>query len=40
MEKMPVSRGKKHTYAGMDLGYSSSVEVIVSMDNYITEAID
>ena len=32
--------GKKHNYAGMELEYSSPGEVIVSMDSYITEAID
>ena len=32
--------GKKHNYAGMELDYSSPGEVIVSMDSYITEAID
>ena len=37
---MPVVRGKTHTYVGMDLDYSSPGEVIVSMDSYITEAID
>ena len=37
---MPVVRGKNHTYFVMDLGYSFPGEVIVSMDSYITEAID
>ena len=37
---MPVIRGKKHTYVGMDLDYNSSGEVIVPMDSYITEVID
>ena len=37
---MPVVRGAKHTYVGMDLGYRFSGEVIVCMDSYITEAID
>ena len=37
---MSVVRGKKHTYVGMDLDHSSLGEVIVSMDSYITEAID
>ena len=32
-EKMPVARGKKHTYVGMDLNYISPGEVIVSMDS-------
>ena len=39
-ENMPVVRGKKHIYVGMDLDYISSREVIVSMDSYITYAID
>ena len=34
-ENMPVVRGKKHTYSGMDLDYSSPGEVIVSMESYI-----
>ena len=37
---MPVIRGKKHTYVGMNLDYNSSGEVIVPMDSYITEVID
>ena len=37
---MPVARGKKHTYSGMDLDYRSPREVIVSMERYIIEAID
>ena len=37
---MPVARGKKHTYVGMDLDYSSPGEVIVYMDSYIIEVID
>ena len=37
---MPVVRGEKNTYIGMDLGYRLPGEVIVSMDSYITEAID
>ena len=39
-EKVPVVRGKKHTYVGMDLDYRMLGEAIVSMDSYITEAID
>ena len=39
-ENMPFVRGKKHTYVGMDFKYSSPVEVIVSMDNYIAEVIE
>ena len=39
-EEIPVARGKKHTYVGMDLNYSIPGEVIVSMDSYITKAID
>ena len=39
-KNMPVVRGKKHTYVGMDLDYNSPGEVILSMDRYITEAID
>ena len=39
-EEMPVTREKKRTYVGMDLNYSTPGEVIVSMDRYITEAID
>ena len=39
-EEMPVARGKKHTYVGMDLYYNTPGEVIVSMDSYITEVID
>ena len=39
-EEIPVARGKKHTYVGMYLDYCTSVEVIVSMGSYITEAIE
>ena len=39
-EEMILSRGKKHTYVIMDLNYSTPGEVIVSMESYITEAID
>ena len=38
--EMLVARGKKHTYVGIYLNYSSPGKVIVSMDSYITEAID
>ena len=38
-DNMPVVRGKKQTYIGMDLDYSSPGEVIVSMDSYTTEEI-
>ena len=37
---MPVARGKKNKYFGIDLYYISPGEVIVSMDSYITEVID
>ena len=37
---MPVVVGKKHNYARMDLDCSTHREVIVSMDRYVTEAID
>ena len=37
---MSVVRGNNHAYVLMDLSYSSPWEVIVSMDRYITEAID
>ena len=37
---MPVARGNKHIYVGMDLDYGTPGEVIVSMESYITEAID
>ena len=37
---MPVARGNKHAYVGMDLSYSTPGSVIVSMDSYITKAID
>ena len=37
---MPVARGNKHIYVGMDLDYGTPGEVIVSMDSYITKAID
>ena len=37
---MPFTRGKKHTYVGMDLDYSTPGDMIVSMDSYITTAID
>ena len=37
---MPIKRGKKHTYVGMDLDFSNNGEVIVTMDNYIEECID
>ena len=37
---MPVVRGKKHTNIGMDINYRSPGEVIVSIDSYITDAID
>ena len=36
---MPVTRGKKHTYVGMYLGYSTPGEVIVSIYSYTNEAI-
>ena len=39
-EEIPVTRVKKHTYVGMDLNYSTLEEVIVSMESYITKAID
>ena len=39
-EEIQVARGKKHTYVGMDLEYSSPGEVIVSTEIYIIEAID
>ena len=39
-EEMPVARGKKNTYVGMGLNYSSPGEVILSIYSYITEAID
>ena len=39
-KNMPVVRGDNHTYVGMDLGYSSSGEAIVSMHSYITEEIE
>ena len=39
-EEILVARGKKHTYLGMNLGYGTPGEVIVSMDSYITKAID
>ena len=38
-DNMPVVRGKKHTYIGMDLEYSLPGESNVSMDSYITGAI-
>ena len=37
---MIVSRGNKHTYVRMDLDYSSPGKVILSMNSYITEAIE
>ena len=37
---MPVAKGNKHTYVGMDLDYGTPGEVILSMDSYIAEAID
>ena len=37
---MLVVRRKYHTYIVIDLNYSKSGEVVVSMDRYITEAID
>ena len=39
-EEMPATRGKRHTYLGIDLDYGTPGEVIVLMDSYITEAID
>ena len=39
-DNMPVVIGKKNTHTGMDLDYSSPGEATVSMDSYITEAID
>ena len=39
-EEMPVTRGNKHAYVGMDLNYSTPGELIVSMESYITKAID
>ena len=37
---MPAVRGKKHTYYGMDLDYSTPREVIVYIYSYIKEAIN
>ena len=37
--KMKVSRGKQHTYLGMDLDYSKPGEVKVSMSSYVKEII-
>ena len=39
-DNMPMVRGGKQIYAGIDLDYSQTVEVIVSMCSYIAEAID
>ena len=39
-EETPVTRGKKDTYAVMDLDYISPGEAIVSVDSYIIEVID
>ena len=33
VDNMPVVRGKKHTYIGMDLDYIFPGEVIVSMES-------
>ena len=37
--KMTVSRGKKHTYLGMQLHYSVEGQVTVSMFDYIKEIV-
>ena len=37
---MPLARGKKNIYVGMELDYGTPREVIVLMDIYITKAID
>ena len=39
-KNVPVVRGNKHTYVGMYLDYRFTGGVIMSMDSYITEAID
>ena len=39
-EEIPIARGKRNTYVGKDLGYSTPGKLIVSTDSYITEAID
>ena len=36
---MKASRGKKHTYLGMDLDFSTDGEVSLSMINYLEEII-
>ena len=38
--KMTVSRGKKHTYLGMDLDYTTPGQVSISMPGYIQEILD
>ena len=40
MEKKCQTREEKHTYVRMDLNYGTPGEAIVSIDSYITEAID
>ena len=37
--KMTVSRGKKYKYLGMDLDFTTKVEVKVTMEDYTKECI-
>ena len=39
-EEIPFARGNKHTYVRMDLKYITLGAVIMSMESYITKAID
>ena len=39
-KNMAFVRGKNHTYVGMDVNNSFPGELVMSMDSYITEAIE
>ena len=39
-EKFPVTRGKKHTYLGMDLDFSTKGVVTVSIEGYVKEIME
>ena len=38
--KMTVTRGKEHTFLGMNIEYTNDRKAIISMRNYLEEAID
>jgi hypothetical protein len=39
-DKMTVTRGKKHVFLGMDITYTEERTAVISMRNYLQEAID